>query len=108
MLEKKKIRAKSDVKIVPPRTSLEDEISKMWCEVLEIEQVSIHEDFFDLGGNSLLATQLQSRIHNIYKIDLAISDLFEFPTIAQLASCIDAMRDSVANENEHEREQGSL
>ncbi|RUS94201.1 hypothetical protein DSM106972_093980 [Dulcicalothrix desertica PCC 7102] len=69
-----------------PRTEAELKLEKIWVEVLGVERVSINDNFFDLGGNSLLAVQLIEQIHKQLKRDLPLAALFLNPTIAQLAS----------------------
>jgi amino acid adenylation domain-containing protein len=74
--------------LAPPRTGLEQTLARIWVEVLELERVGIHSDFFELGGDSLLATQIVSRIRETLRVDLALRDLFEAPTVASLAERI--------------------
>src|SRR5262249_54931875 len=59
--------------------------------VLRVERIGINDNFFQLGGHSLLATQVISRIRQIFKIELPLRALFENPTIARLASKIEAI-----------------
>jgi acyl carrier protein len=61
----------------------------MWCEVFDVEQVSVTENFFELGGHSLLATQAVSRVRKEFDIELPVRSLFEFPTIGELAALIE-------------------
>jgi acyl carrier protein len=76
---------------IAPRTPLERGLARIWAEVLGIQDVGIHDNFFsDLGGHSLLGTQIVSRIKKTMSIDLPLSRMFEAPTIAQLAACIEA------------------
>jgi amino acid adenylation domain-containing protein len=71
---------------VPPRTSIEQEITKLWAEILKADRVGIHDNFFtDLGGHSLLATQLMSHLRNWVHVDLPLRLLFQAPTVAGLA-----------------------
>ena len=72
-------------KYVAPRTPIEELLTQIWTQVLKIEQVGIHDNFFELGGHSLLATQLVSRIRNIFKVELALRELFARATVAKLA-----------------------
>ncbi len=72
----------------PPRTAVEEEIAKIWAEILNIEQVGIHDNFFDLGGHSLLATQAISRLRAAFNVELPLRQLFESPTVAELAVAI--------------------
>ncbi len=73
-----------------PRNATEKRLAALWCEVLGLETVGIHDDFFDHGGQSLLATQLLARIRAALGIELPLRSLFESPTIAQLAERIAA------------------
>jgi acyl carrier protein len=75
-------------KIVPPRTPLEHEVAEIWRELLEIEQLSIHDNFFQLGGHSLMLTRLASRIRKTFQIEIPLQSLFLAPTIAEIASVI--------------------
>ncbi len=70
---------------VAPRSLVEQVLSDMWCEALHHERISIHANFFDVGGHSLNATQIVSRIRQAFQLDLTVRHLFETPTIATLA-----------------------
>lgn len=76
---------------VAPRSQVEELLTQIWAKVLGIEQVGVHDNFFELGGHSLLATQLTSRIRDTFQIDLPVRNLFETPTVEQLAKYIDTM-----------------
>jgi amino acid adenylation domain-containing protein/non-ribosomal peptide synthase protein (TIGR01720 family) len=71
--------------LVAPRTPVEETLAEIWRDVLGIEQVSVHDNFFDRGGHSLLATRVVSRVRNAFSVDLSLRSLFETPTIAGLA-----------------------
>ncbi len=73
-----------------PRNPTEEALCALWCEVLKIEQVGIHDSFFDLGGQSLTAVQLVARIRQRFGVDLPLPRLFEKPTVAGLAEAVAA------------------
>jgi acyl carrier protein len=73
-----------------PRTQLERDLVALWAELLNLEAVGIHENFFEVGGHSLLAVQLLSRVRQIYGVDLSLEVVYsgEF-TVAELAKAIE-------------------
>ncbi|HWC73022.1 MAG TPA: phosphopantetheine-binding protein, partial [Gemmatimonadales bacterium] len=74
-----------------PRTETETALAAIWRELLALDQIGIHDDFFDLGGQSLLAAKVLSRIRDAFGVDLPLRNLFEQPTIAGLADIIDQL-----------------
>jgi amino acid adenylation domain-containing protein len=77
---------------VAPRGELEARIAAIWRELLGVERVGVHDNFFDLGGDSLKATQVINRIRERLSAAVSISAVFEHPTIAALAEAIEAGR----------------
>ncbi|MDF5727867.1 MAG: amino acid adenylation domain-containing protein [Rhizonema sp. PD38] len=77
-----------------PRTPTEEKIAQIWAECLGLLRVGINDNFFTLGGNSLLATQIISRLREAYSLEIALGTLFESPTVAQLARTITQLRTS--------------
>jgi acyl carrier protein len=73
------------------RASTEEVIAATWRELLGVEAVTRDDDFYDLGGNSLLATQVASRLRRAFGIDLSVRVLFEETTVAGLAKRVDSM-----------------
>jgi FkbH-like protein len=73
-----------------PRTALERDLSALWCELLNTPAVGIHDNFFEIGGHSLLAVQLLSRVRQIYDVDLSLEVVYsgEF-TVAELAKAVE-------------------
>ncbi len=74
---------------VAPRTPVEEEMARIWAEVLGIKQIGVHDNFFELGGHSLLATQLISRLREAFQVELPLRDLFEAPTVADQTLAIE-------------------
>jgi acyl carrier protein len=73
-----------------PRTSLEEEMLAIWISELGIEQISIQDNFFQIGGHSLLSTQLISRVRKKFKVpDLPLRALFAYPTIVSLTAFVE-------------------
>jgi len=66
-------------------------MAAIWQELLGIEQVGIDDTFFDLGGHSLLGTQLVSRLRETFLVELPLDRFFETPTIAELAKVIEEL-----------------
>ncbi|NEQ63579.1 MAG: non-ribosomal peptide synthetase, partial [Moorea sp. SIO4A1] len=75
---------------VAPETETQKALAEIWREVLGIEQIGIHDNFFDLGGNSLLAVRLMAHIQKQFQINLPLATLFENPTVEKLAYFIDS------------------
>ena len=69
---------------VAPRTPIEEAVANIWAEVLHRAQVGAEDNFFDPGGDSLLATQVVSRVREVMGIEWPLRALFEAPTVAQL------------------------
>jgi acyl-CoA synthetase (AMP-forming)/AMP-acid ligase II len=76
---------------VAPRTPLEDALAGIWCQVLQRQRVGIHDDFFVLGGDSLLAAQALTCIHDGLPVQLGTASLFDAPTVAELAALIEPL-----------------
>jgi amino acid adenylation domain-containing protein len=73
---------------VPPSTPIEATLTDIWSQVLGREPIGIHDNFFDLGGHSLLATRVVSRMRELMNTEVSIIDLFERPTIHDLADAL--------------------
>ncbi len=65
-------------------------VARAWREILGLERIPRHESFFDLGGDSLTASQLIARINDAFRLSLPLRDLFEHPTLAGIAARVDA------------------
>ncbi len=68
-----------------PRNNIEQQLTEIWSLIVECEKISIHDNFFDLGGHSILAIKLLNEIQKNFNQELSLTSLFQNPTIAQLA-----------------------
>jgi NAD(P)-dependent dehydrogenase (short-subunit alcohol dehydrogenase family) len=77
---------------VPPRDELERDLERLWGQLLGVDGIGVHDDFFRLGGHSLLGTRLIARVRQEMGVELPIQALFRAPTIARMAEEIDELR----------------
>ena len=83
---------RGDVEYVAPHTPLEEQLAAIWAEVLVLKQVGIYDNFFTIGGHSLLITQVLARVRDAFEVTLPVRTLFKNPTIAGLAEAIEKAR----------------
>src|SRR6185369_11964637 len=76
---------------VAPRTPLESSLAKRWAEILRVEQIGIHDDFFASGGDSLLASRVLGHVYDMTQIELEVSRFFEAPTVAEVTSHLERL-----------------
>jgi len=81
--------AQGATNVVPPRTQTEKILCEIWSGLLGIDPVGTRHNFFDMGGHSLLATQVLSRIYDRLGVELSIQNIFDAPTIADLAAMVE-------------------
>lgn len=79
----------SGVEYIAPRNEIDEKLVAIWEEVLKQTEIGINDDFFELGGNSLKATRVISRVNAEYSVELDLSGLFEDPTINALSALIE-------------------
>jgi NADPH:quinone reductase-like Zn-dependent oxidoreductase/acyl carrier protein len=93
-----------------PGSETEVIIAGVWRQVLGIAEVGIYDDFYELGGDSLLATQVVARLREAFQMEIAVAKMFEEPTIAGLAAFIEETRWSAMGEAdvEGERDEGRI
>lgn len=80
---------------VAPRTPTEQVVAGIWQALLEVGSVGVFDNFFDLGGHSLLITHLLHSVAQAFQVDLPVRSLFDFPTLGAFAEHIDHARDGV-------------
>jgi NAD(P)-dependent dehydrogenase (short-subunit alcohol dehydrogenase family)/acyl carrier protein len=72
-----------------PQSELEQDLAALWGEFLGLSRIGIHDNLFELGGDSLLAIQLLARVRSAYGVELHPADLFKTPTVAALAVLVE-------------------
>src|SRR2546421_242359 len=77
-----------DTELVAPRSPLEQAVADIWRGVLQLDTVGVHDDFFDLGGQSLLATQVAALLRESFRVDVPLRAVFEAPTVAAQAELV--------------------
>ncbi|MCC5439464.1 non-ribosomal peptide synthetase, partial [Clostridium botulinum] len=78
-----------------PRNKVEETLAKIWSEILGIEKLGINDNFFDLGGHSLKATILMSKIHKELNREVPLKELFKSPTIKDLSKYIESAEENL-------------
>jgi len=85
-----------------PRTPIETEVARIWADVLGMEEVGIDDNFLELGGDSLLASQVVTRVIDTLSIDLPLSTLFAAPTVADMALALTVVLVADSDSNQFE------
>ncbi|MDF5729623.1 MAG: amino acid adenylation domain-containing protein [Rhizonema sp. PD38] len=75
-----------------PQTEVEQAITNIWQEVLHVDKLGINDNFFEIGGHSLLMVKIHSRLREIFKADVSILEMFRYPTISSLAQYLSALQ----------------
>jgi acyl carrier protein len=78
---------------------VQKKISEIWCELLGVKQVRPFDNFFDLGGHSLLGTQLIAQIRTEFQLELPLRSLLEVPTVAGMAERVRSARGGYGDED---------
>ena len=78
--------------LVQPRTAAERAVARIWQKALWADDLDVHDDFFAMGGDSLLATQVTHELRREFLLEVPIQAIFRFPTIAELAAAVVAGR----------------
>jgi acyl carrier protein len=79
------INVKPCVEYAPPETEMEKTIAGIWREVLQIDQVGLRDNFFDIGGHSLSIIKINTKLKGIFDKDISVAAMFRYPTISALA-----------------------
>ncbi|KEI95363.1 amino acid adenylation protein [Clostridium botulinum A2B7 92] len=81
----------NDVEFIKPRNKIELKLENIWSQIFKLKKISIKDNFFNLGGSSLTAINLVSRIHKEFKRRISIIDVFNKPSIEELAEYLKVM-----------------
>jgi acyl carrier protein len=80
----KKTRHQSNATFTAASTAIEKALARLWSEIIEVDEIGIHDDFVELGGDSLLAARIVSEVNNIFPLQQPLKTLFDTPTVAKL------------------------
>jgi acyl carrier protein len=83
-------RSALSTQFVSPRTEIERTVARVWREVLDVPEVGANDNFFDLGGHSLLIVQVHSKLGSLFDHDLSVVEMFQYPTVRALADRLGA------------------
>ncbi|AFZ36200.1 amino acid adenylation domain protein [Stanieria cyanosphaera PCC 7437] len=89
-----------------PRNQQEQIIAEIWQEILQRENIDVNDNFFDVGGHSLLLAQVQEKLESSFQINLTITDLFKYPSISSLANYLNQRENNsftITNRNNSEQ-----
>ncbi|MFD2169286.1 non-ribosomal peptide synthetase [Tumebacillus lipolyticus] len=81
--------ASKEREYVAPSTPTEQKLAELWSKFLQVEQIGIHDNFFEIGGHSLLAMQMIAQVQSDFQISLEVRNLFDDPTLGGLAQMIE-------------------
>ena len=93
-------RPNLQVPFVAPRSEMEKRMAVIWQEALSVKEVGIHDNLFEMGGDSLIATLLVGRLSEAFQVDLSLRTLFDAPTISELAVAIVGQQALKVNQDE--------
>jgi acyl carrier protein len=81
-------RVELDAELVLPRTPAEEVVAEVWARVLGLDQIGVRDNFFQLGGHSLLTTQMVSRLRDIFRVEIPLRSVFQSPTVEGVVNVI--------------------
>jgi acyl carrier protein len=87
---------------VAPRDDVERQLAAIWSEVLKVARIGVHDNFFSLGGHSLLVTKIVSQISKLFNLEMSIIVAFSAPTIAEAATFIRAAQQDRMSQRDEE------
>ena len=91
LLHSTKVRPEPEHAFVAPQTTTEQKLADIWATILDVERVGVLDNFFDLGGHSILATRVIARVDACFQVELSLRSLFEHHTLQAAAAHIDLL-----------------
>lgn len=85
-----RLNLEADAAYVPPNTPIEEVLAEIWASVLGVERVGIHDNFLEVGGHSLMATRVMSRVRGTFQLEIPLRALFDAPTVNGLAEHVES------------------
>src|SRR5207237_5196540 len=82
------VRSGRGAAIMAPRDTLELQLVRLWEDVLDVRPIGVVDNFFDLGGHSLMAVRVMARLRELTGVPLPLATLFRHPTVEQLAQVL--------------------
>lgn len=104
LLDMEPVGQQFEVEYVAPQDQMEEKIAKIWQEVLGVEKVGIHDNFFDLGGHSITLIEAYSKLREVAGIEIGMIEMFRHPTIASLKEFIDKGEVAVDGQSQNRAE----
>jgi len=102
------IRPNLEETFVAPTGAVESALAEIWAEVLGLERVGVHDNFFDLGGHSLLLMQLHGKINEKFQTDISLVELFEYSTVHAQAKRLSNQGSATAETTSEEEQAQTL
>jgi SAM-dependent methyltransferase len=99
------LRSALDTSFAPPKTDTEQLVARIWQELLQQDRVGLHDNFFDLGGHSLLLIQVRNRLQTLLHRDISTTALLQYPTVSTLAAHLSGGHDAADVQPSQERAQ---
>ena len=94
----RRARPELEEEFVAPHSETERRLASLWAQVLGLEEVGIHDNFFKLGGSSIQGAQLLARVYEVFAVEIELAALFDGPgTVAALAEAIELIEISQAD-----------
>ena len=78
----------NDDSLGAPQSPVEEKMATLWIECFKIDKLSVHDNFFEIGGHSIMAMRLITRIREYFQINMPIRLVFELPTVREMAEWI--------------------